>query len=76
MGIRIVVGLAQDAVPGQVAEGLRAAGAEEVFPPRAELPNVLVVLFPETLGASEAAERATRLPGVAYAEPDALRFSG
>jgi hypothetical protein len=62
MGIRIVVGLAQGAVAGQVAEGLRAAGAEEVLPP-------------EALGAPEAAERAARLPGVAYAEPEALRFS-
>jgi hypothetical protein len=75
MGIRIVVGLAQGAVAGQVAEGLRAAGAEEVLPPRAELPNVLIALFPQALGAPEAAERAARLPGVAYAEPEALRFS-
>lgn len=75
MGIRILVALARGAVPDEVAEGLRAAGAEEVMPPRAELPNALVALFPEALGASEAAERAERVPGVADADPDALRFS-
>ncbi|MEV8635155.1 hypothetical protein AB0395_26210 [Streptosporangium sp. NPDC051023] len=73
MGIRIVVGLAGGTEPGQVVERLLEAGADDVLPPRVELPGVLVALFPDAVGSREAAARAGRLEGVAYAEPDVLR---
>ncbi|MFC4008851.1 hypothetical protein ACFOY2_16590 [Nonomuraea purpurea] len=70
MGIRIVVGLSDDAAPSKVAEQLLEAGAEEILPVRAELPRVLVALFPDMLGPRAAAEEAARVTGVAYARPD------
>ncbi|MEV4891110.1 hypothetical protein AB0K48_17130 [Nonomuraea sp. NPDC055795] len=61
--------------PGELADALRREGAL-VVPPRPELPDVLIALFPDTMSAGEAAERAAHLPGVAYAEPEVFRFDG
>ncbi|MFI6393300.1 hypothetical protein [Nonomuraea sp. NPDC050540] len=63
------------AVPDELAGALRREGAV-VLPPRPELPDVLIALFPDTMSAPEAAERAARLRGVAYAEPEEFRFGG
>jgi hypothetical protein len=70
--MRIVVGLTENASPAEVAERLRAAGAQDVRPPRAELPRVLVAEFPDAV---DGVARASAVRGVAYAEPDAPRFT-
>lgn len=70
--MRIVVGVAAGHDPAAIAEALRAAGARDVRGPAPSLPDVLVADFPD--GDPEAAVKcAAGLPGVRYAEPDALR---
>lgn len=72
--MRIVVGLHPAADAAEVAAALRARGATTVGGPTASLPGVLVAdLSGEDLDAALADAKA--LPGVRYAEADALRFT-
>jgi hypothetical protein len=73
VGVRVIVGLTPDADWRAVDRSLREQGAEDVRPPRAELPDVVVATFPEGTDVEELSSRALRLPGVAYAERDVFR---
>jgi hypothetical protein len=71
MGVRVIVGLEPDADWRDVAQSLRDMGAQEVLPPRAALPDTLVATFEGD--PQDAVPKSGALPGVAYAEPDAVR---
>jgi hypothetical protein len=72
---RVIVGLDPDADWEQVGDALRAAGAETVDPPRESLPDVIVASYPDETPIEVAVEAAVAICGVAYAEPDTLRFA-
>ena len=76
MSQRVIVGLhsAADATPG-LRDALLAHGADEVSEPAAAMPDVVVVTLPETQDVDAFIQRARSLPGVRYAEPDAMRFT-
>jgi hypothetical protein len=70
--VRLIVGLHEMSSPAAVADELRGCGATQVDGPTPTLPGVLVAEIPET-AAEGAAERASALAGVRYAEWDAPR---
>jgi hypothetical protein len=76
MSTRVLVTLESGASPEQVAEALTALGATEVRPPQPELPDVCIATVDEHQHSPAAwATEAGRLPGVASAEVDQLRWS-
>jgi hypothetical protein len=70
--MRVVVGVAPGHEPAAVAEELVAKGAREVQGPAPSLPDVLVAEFPEG-DVDETVKSLAEIPGVRYAEPDAMR---
>ena len=70
--MRVVVGLVPGSQPGTVADVLRSQGAQFVQGPMPSLPDVLVAEFPDEAAQGTLAKIAA-LPGVRYAEPDALQ---
>ena len=70
--MRVVVGIVAGHDNDAVAEALRRSGAGDVRGPAAALPDVLVADFPDGDPASIVRQVAL-LPGVRYAEPEALR---
>jgi len=76
MATRVLVTLLPEAVAEQVVAELTALGASEVQPPQPELPEVCVAVLDEQRHAVDAwVTRARRVPGVAAAEVDQLRWS-
>ncbi|HEY5981436.1 MAG TPA: hypothetical protein VIT41_17555 [Microlunatus sp.] len=76
MSTRVLVTLQPDASPEQVADALTGLGAIEVQPPQPELPGVCIATVDEQQHPPAAwATEAGRLPGVAGAEVDQLRWS-
>jgi hypothetical protein len=69
--MRMVVGLAEDASAAQVSSALMSAGASHVSSTGPAQPAVLVAEFP-ALG-RELLDQVAALPGVRYAEPDAMQ---
>jgi hypothetical protein len=70
--MRMVVGLQSGALWEQVADDLRMQGAAAVTPPAPSLPDVVVADFADE-SVDELTARLAALPGVRYAEPDALQ---
>jgi hypothetical protein len=76
MATRVLVTLRPDADLEQVVAELTALGAGEVQTPQPELPDVCVATVDEQCHPPDAwAARARRVPGVAEAEVDQLRWS-
>ena len=76
MSTRVLVTLQPDASPTQVADALTALGATEVQAPQPELPGVCIVTVDERQHPPDAwVVSAQRIPGVAGAEVDQLRWS-
>lgn len=76
MSTRVLVTLEPDTDAADVADALSGLGALEVTPPRPELPDVLVATVDDQQHpATDFAAAAQRLPGVAGAEVDQLRWS-
>lgn len=70
--MRVVVGLSADQQPEPLIEELHSRGASHVQGPTPSLPGVLVAEFPQGDLKSKVKEVA-ELPGVRYAEPDAVQ---
>lgn len=76
MSTRVLVTLQPDADGEAVAVALTALGAATVQPPQPELPDVLVSTVDEQQHPpADWAAAARRVPGVAGAEVDQLRWS-
>jgi hypothetical protein len=72
VGVRMVIGLQRGADRDRVVAAVRAAGATDLRPPSASLPDVIVAEFPDDDEAALVA-RLGALDGVRYAEVDVLR---
>jgi hypothetical protein len=76
MSTRVLVTLQPDASPDLVADALTALGATEVQAPQPELPGICIATVDEQQHVPDAwAASAQRVPGVARAEVDQLRWS-
>jgi len=76
MSTRVLVTLQPETSPEQVVDALTALGATEVEPPRPELPDICIATVDEQQHVPDAwAASAERIPGVAGAEVDQLRWS-
>ena len=76
MTTRVLVTLQQGASVETVVRELTGLGGAEVQPPQPELPGVCVATVDDAQQpAAEWVQRAQRLPGVATAELDQLRWS-
>ncbi|MFE9648933.1 hypothetical protein ACFYO0_33430 [Streptomyces sp. NPDC006365] len=60
----------------RIAGQLRNAGAEDVLPPRDELPDHMVAILTDDADAEAAAQVARSFEGVADAYPDEWKFAG
>lgn len=76
MTARVLVSLQPGASADRVAAALQDLGADSVQPPQPELPDVCVATLDEGRHPPQAwISAARRLPGVAEAELDQLRWS-
>jgi hypothetical protein len=70
--MRIIIGVAPDQDPAALADTLRQQGAQYVHEPTAALPDVIVADFGD-IESQQLVQDVQQLPGVRYAELDAMR---
>ncbi|MDP9179639.1 MAG: hypothetical protein M3O61_18355 [Gemmatimonadota bacterium] len=72
---RLIIGLESGADWASIKKQLVSEGADETRDPSPTQPDVLVVTIPEDRSVDDFLRLTKLLPGVRYAEPDAMRFT-
>ena len=75
MSQRVIIGLQPDAHWPAIREQLGTCGADWIRDPSPEQPDVAVATVPEDRAVDDVLEQIKQLPGVRYAERDAMQWT-